>query len=115
MSLTIICKKYDHFNRALGVQIKSKRHYDEVMKRRGFVSQEEGQRLVEKHNSAMVWKPSKDCIDVIKAIKHAADKKGNVVLGRHPKIVAAMEAKGMTFDIKKINKHLQEAGATANV
>jgi len=110
MSFGIIVKKYEHYNRALGTHIKSKRHYDYVMKSRGFVSAEEGHRLAEKRNKDKKWKPSKECISVIQAIKCVADKKGNIVLGRHPKIVEAMEKKGMSFDTSKLPKDLPKVG-----
>ena len=108
MSFGIIVKKYEHFNRALGINIRNKRHYDYEMKKRGFVSFEEGQRLADKHNAEKKWKPSQECIGVIKALKNSADKNGNVVLARSPKIVAAMKEKGMTFDMSKLPKHYQE-------
>jgi len=104
----IIVKKYEHYNRAMGKYIRSKRHYYDEMKKGGYVSLEEGNRLAEKHTKEQKWKPSKECIGVMQAIKRGADKNGNIVLGRHPKIVEAMEKKGMTFDMSKLPKHYQE-------
>ena len=106
--MEIIVKNYEHYNRALGTYIRSKQHYTEEMKKRGFVSLEEGQRLADKHNVEKKWKPSKDCIDVIQAIKNAGDRKRNIVLAHHPKIVEAMQKKGMTFDMSKLPKHYQD-------
>ena len=106
----IIIKKYEHFNRALGIPIRNKRHYDYEMKSRGFVSFEEGQCMAEKHQEQKKWNPSTECIEVIKAIKDKADKKGNIVLARHPKIVEAMQKKGMSFDNKKLPKNLPNTG-----
>ncbi len=114
MALTIISKNYEHYNRAMGKHIRSKRHYQEEMRKGGFVSAEKGNRLAENHEKEQKWKPSKDCVDVIKAIKNAADKNGNIVLGKHPKIVEAMKKKGMTFDVDKINKHLKDAEGQQN-
>lgn len=114
MSIGIIVKKYEHFSRPMGIHIRSKRHYDYEMKKRGFVSLEEGNRLATKHNEEKKWKPSKECIGVIQAIKGAADKKGNVILGRHPKIVEAMKKKGMSFDTSKLPKNLPSIGGIEN-
>ena len=110
MALTIISKNYEHYNRAMGKHIRSKQHYQEEMRKGGFVSADEGNRLAEKHSKEQKWKPSNDCINVIKAIKGAADKNGNIVLGNHPKIVEAMKKKGMSFDMSKLPKEFKETG-----
>ena len=110
MSIGIIVKKYEHYNRPMGIHIRSKSHYDYEMKSRGYVSLEEGKRLADKHNTEKKWKPSKDCVSVIQAIKGAANKKGNIILGQHPKIVDAMKKKGMSFDTSKLPKDLPIVG-----
>lgn len=110
MPFGIIVKRYDHYNRAMNIHIRSKRHYDYEMKKRGLVSSEEGQRLADKHNKEKKWKPSGECINIIKAMKDASDKNGNVVLGHHPKIVKAMEKKGMSFDLSKLPQHYHPKG-----
>ena len=97
--MEIIVKNYEHYNRTLGKYINTKKQYFEELKRGGFVTQEEGNRLAEKHQREKKWKPSQDCIEMIKATKNVADKNGNIVLGRHPKLVDAMKKKGMTFNI----------------
>ncbi len=109
MAITIITKNWSHYNRALGKYIKSKSHYDYEMKKQNMVSSEEGNRLAEQHNEKQ-WKPSSECVEVIIAMKNSADKKGNIVLGKHPKIVEVMEKKGMTFDMSKLPKHYQDIG-----
>ena len=110
MSVEIITKKYEHFNRPMNIHISSRRQYEYEMKKRGFVSLEEGKCLADKHNVDKKWKPSQECIDVIQAIKSAADKKGNIVLAQHPKIIKAMKDKGMSFDTKKLPKDLPITG-----
>jgi len=104
----IIIKKYEHYNRAMGKYIRSKSHYKEEMAKGGFISAEEGHRVAEANQKQKKWKPSGECIGVIKAIKNAADKKGNIVLGKHPKIVRAMKERGMSFDMSKVPKHYQD-------
>jgi len=49
--MEIIVKKWEHYNRALGKHIRSKKHYIEEMKKGGFVSYDEGCRLAEKSKS----------------------------------------------------------------
>ena len=106
--VNVIIKNYQHYNRALGMHISNKKQYDYEMKSRGFVSLEEGNRLAERHQEQKKWTPSDECIDVIKAIKSASDKKGNIVLGQHPKIVQVMKEKGMSFDMSKLPEHYKE-------
>ena len=110
MAFGIIVKRYEHFNRPMGIHIRSKSHYNHEMKSRGYVSLEEGNRLAAKHNVEKKWKPSADCIGVLQAIKSKADKNGNIVLGKHPAIVDAMKKKGMSFDTKKLPKNLPLVG-----
>ena len=105
----IIVKNYCHFNRALGKYIKSKSHYDYEMKKQGMVSLEEGNRLAEKYQNEKKWKPSKDCIDMIKTAKNAS-KNNTIILGQHPILVDAMKKQGMSFDMSKLPKHYQPKG-----
>lgn len=79
--MEIIVKKWEHHNRALGKYISSKKQYYEELKKGGFVSYEEGQRLAESKERIKKWTPSKDLIDKINYLKLKADSKGNI---RHP-------------------------------
>jgi hypothetical protein len=98
--MEIINKNYEHYNRALGKYITNKRQYQDEMKRNGFVTQEEGNRLAEKHQEEKKWKPSKGCIEMIQSVKNLS-KDGRIVLGQHQVLVDALKKKGMTFDIPK--------------
>lgn len=95
----IIVKNYQHYNRALGKYINSKREYDYEMKSRGFVPYEEGCAMAEAKEKEKKWKPSEKLVNMIKNAKDLADKKGNIVLGKHPKLVDAMKKQGVSFDL----------------
>ena len=108
MSFGIIVKRYDHYNRALGMYIRNKYQYHDELKKRGLVSFEEGQRLADKKEKVKKWKPSMDLRHQIRAMKTVADKNGNVTLAHVPKVVEVMKKNGMTFDMSKLPKHYQD-------
>lgn len=111
----IIVKNYTHFNRALGKFIRNKSEYDYEMKSRGFVPYEEGCQLADNKNKEKQWKPSDKVINMIKNTKDLADKKGNIVLGQHPKLVDAMKKQGISFEMPDwLPKHYQEKGGLVN-
>lgn len=113
--MNIIVKNYSHYNRALGKYIRTKQEYDYEMKSRGFVSFEEGQRLAESKNKEKKWVPSEKCIGVVSAITQMGDKKGNIVLGNHPRLVKAMEQGGVKFTLPDwCPKHYREGGFNAS-
>jgi len=76
---------YKHFNRAMGIKIESKAHYEYEMKRRGMVSQEKADYLAQvaqnKANSAPKNEFSPEARAIIQAAKASKDKKGRVRLG----------------------------------
>ena len=102
----IVKKGYDHYNRALGKHIRNKRQYNDELKRRGMVSFEEGCRLAESKRKESKWIPSKDCIDMLRDIKHVSGNKDTIVLGQYPKIVEKLKEKGMQFD-KEVHDAVQ--------
>jgi len=108
--MEIIIKRWAHYNRELGKYISTKKQYFDELKRQGFVPFEEGCRLAEKKQSESKWIPSKDCIDVCKALYNKSDRKKLIYLSEYPQIVEKMKEKGMTFDIDKLPKHYQEKG-----
>jgi len=101
----IIIKKYEHVNSSLGnwdtpkgKYIKSRQHYNDVLRRQGFLPYDKACQLAEKKQSEVKWIPSKDCVDMIKAAKELGNKDGSITLGQHPKLVDAMKSKGMRFE-----------------
>jgi len=88
---------YKHFNRAMGVQIESKKHYEYEMKRRGFVPFEIGQKIAQeargKHKDV---KPSKKAIEVMKSIQNQG--KGNKRFVPYDRTINAMKEVGVSFD-----------------
>ena len=82
-SPNIHVRNYDHYNKALGKHITSKRHYEEEMKRQGCVPFEKGQELVAKSraNQRKDYKISDESARFMNEVKLTADKKGNVKLG----------------------------------
>ena len=107
----IIVRKYDGFNRTLGKHIRSKRHYQNEMAKQGFVSWEEGQRLVDraKEKSRTDHKPSDKAMKFMFAMKSKADKKGKVKLDDRAVDYMAKEI-GVNFYNENIPKHYQEKG-----
>jgi len=75
--MEIIIKNYNHYNRALGKYIGSKREYDYEMKSRGFIPYEKGRQLAESKEKVSQWIPSKDCVEMVKATLTMKDSKGN--------------------------------------
>ena len=93
--MNIIVKKYEHYNRALGKHITSKRHYESEMRKQGMVSLEEGQRLAEKKTSKP-YNPSKKALELIQSISLKGTEKGKIKLGSRE--IDAMKELGVNFD-----------------
>lgn len=78
-------KNYEHYNRALGKHIHSKKHYQEECARQGMISFDRAELLASKSRIESEAKQkkgiSKKAYEIIKAAKLRADKKGNVKLG----------------------------------
>lgn len=112
--MEIIVKKYDHYNRAMGKYISTKKQYYDEMKRGGYVPSDEANNLADNHNKEKQWVPSDKCINMIKNAKDMTDKDGNITLGKHPRLVKAMEDSGMKFKLPDwCPKHYQEKGGLA--
>lgn len=79
----IVKQSYAHYNRTLGMNIRSKDHYDRVCKERGMVSLEQAHELAEKGKKENIkdYKVSDQSIAIINAARQTADKKGNIKLG----------------------------------
>lgn len=94
--------QYKHFNRSLGMVIKSKEHFREALERGGYVSQEDGERLAEKqrNSSKKEYRVSEKTRRAIGALKATADKTGK--LSSREGTLRAMEDCGV--DIKQLTK-----------
>ena len=108
----IIVKKYEHFNRSLGnwdspkgKYIGSKAQYEKELAKQGFVSFEEAEKM--KTNPHKEYKGiSVKAMEVCKAAKDMADRKGNLRIGT--RLQKAMESVGVSFDMDKLPKHYQD-------
>ena len=83
MAVGIIVKKYDHFNTALpnwdtpkGVYVRSKDHYDRLVKQAGMVPCQEGEVTPNRKDYSL----SREAKSIIDAAKNSKDKLGNVQL-----------------------------------
>lgn len=106
----IIVKKYEHFNRALGKQIHSKKHYDEEMKKGGFVSYEKGREDARnaRDRNQKRYTPSPDALAIMRAAKNRTDKNGNVKLSGA--MVDGIKKLGMAFGHEHRPRELREEG-----
>ena len=96
----IIVRNYEHYNSSMGKYISSKKQYYEEMKKGGYIPLEEAKQVSESRNKQKTWTPSKECLDVTRELYNKKDK--TIRLGDYPKIVEAMEKKGMSFDVGKL-------------
>jgi len=98
--MEIIVKKWEHYNRALGKHISSKRQYKEEMARGGYVPYEQGEQMA-KDAQERLKKPydglSPKARAVIATAKLNKDKDGNVKLS--DRTVDAMKEIGMKFSL----------------
>lgn len=78
----IVKQSYNHYNRSLGMQIRSKDHYDRVCKEGGWVSYEQAQAMADEGRKSKIkdYKVSKESEELIKYAKSIKDEKGNVKL-----------------------------------
>ena len=79
----IVKQSYNHYNRSLGMQIKSKEHYDRVCKEGNWVSFEQAQEIAEKARAEKIkpYKISRESEEIIKYANQIKDSKGKVKLG----------------------------------
>jgi hypothetical protein len=105
MSFNIIVKNYEHYNKALGKYITSKRQYDNEMAKQGMVSFEKGDAIAKKaqtngHKPYILTDKAKQ---VINCAKLSADRKGNVKLS--DKLVEGMKEVGVNLVNRNIPDH----------
>lgn len=99
MSFNIVVRNWEHYNRALGKHIRSKAHYEEEMKKGGFVSFEEGQRMVESCKKRKEYKPSEKGVEVVRTLLDMGKGDKEIKLAHYPKIVDAMKSGGMKTEL----------------
>ncbi len=98
--VNIIVREYSGFNRAMGKYITSKRHYEEEMRKGGYLPEEKAFALADKKAEQMnnpKFKLSKKAEDIIRYAGSIKDKKGNVKLGS--RAVDAMKEVGVRFEL----------------
>ena len=93
-------RSYEHYNRAMGKYITSKKHYEEEMRKGGYVTFEENEKAVAKYqrdNIKPFDKPSQKSMDLIRNIASMEpDKHGKIKLsGRQ---IDAMKERGVCFN-----------------
>lgn len=81
-----IIKNYEHFNKSFGnwdtphgVHVKSKDHYDRLMKEGNYTSYDQAKEN-DKYLGKKPYVTSKKALEIIRCAKATADKKGNVKL-----------------------------------
>ena len=115
----IIVRNYEHFNTSLGnwdspkgKYISSKAHYEKELAKQGFVTFEQAEKV--KTNSHKEYKGiSAKAMEVCRAAKEQADRKGNLRIGS--RLQKGMEKVGVSFDMSKLPKHYQDCGDFNNV
>lgn len=108
----IIVKNYEHWNTSLGnwdspkgKYISSRAHYEKELAKQGFVSFEKAESI--KTDSHKPYQGiSAKAMEVCKAAKDTADKKGNLRIGT--KLQKGMESVGVSFDMSRLPKHYQD-------
>ena len=109
MSFNIIVKNYQHHNRALGKYISSKAQYENEMAKQGYIPFEQAEVLAERARTGQrkEYKGlSKQAMEVCKAAKDQADKKGN--LKASSRLIDGMKKTGVCFDLDKLPSHYRD-------
>lgn len=99
-------KHYEHYNRALGKQIRSKRQYDEELKKGGFISKDKADEITKKKAEKAPYKASPEVRRILDSCSKP-DKNGNVKMSDRG--IDALKNMGMSFDKDKIKKHIDES------
>ena len=88
---------YEHFNKALGKQLTSKKHYHEELKKAGCVQFEEGERIAEKARSKRpAYKLSEKAGNFLREVRQTADKNGKLKLS--DRAIDHMKKIGVKFE-----------------
>lgn len=116
----VIVKKYEHVNSALpnwdtprGKYISTKKKYYDELKRTGMIPYEEAKRILDNKEKEKKWIPSADCHKLVDHILHSGNKKKEIILSQHPKVVDEMKKRGMSFEIPDYVKGKTQGGFNA--
>ena len=96
MSFGIIVRKYDGYNSAMGKHITSKKHYQEEMRKGGYISYDkacQNAESVEHKRNSTKLELSQKAREIIETAKLSADRKGRVRCG--DRIIDAMKDVGV--------------------
>jgi hypothetical protein len=109
----IIVRNYEHYNRALGKYIRSKKHYEEELAKGGFIPFEKAEQLAEsarQRNRKDYNGLSEDKMRFLHQVKDTADKNGKIQVT--DRFVKGLKEHGVIKDINydKLPKHYQEGG-----
>jgi hypothetical protein len=108
--MEIICRNYDHFNKALGMRITSKKQYHEELRKRGLIDADKAfamADLVNEKRDNPKMELSQKAIDIIETAKLKADRKGRIRCD--DRLVDAMKEVGVKFN-RQLPKHYQVGG-----
>jgi len=97
--MLIKVKNYEGYNRAMGKYIRSRKHYEEEMRKGGYIP------FREASPKSMKWVPSADLKKTLGDFKQMADKKGKIKLGS--RAIEKMEKMGVSFNPKFMPKGLK--------
>jgi hypothetical protein len=99
MTFNIIVKKYDHYNRAMGKHISSRREYENEMVKGGYVTFEKSQQLCkdfrDKEEKQTYSGLSKKASSLLNSVN--PDKKGRIRLSDRQ--ISAMKEVGVKFSV----------------
>jgi len=107
----IIVRHYEHWNSAMGIYIKSKKHYINEVSKRGFIPMEKAAEIAEKakNKSMELGEPSKKAMEIIRSAKNSADRNGNIKPGN--RLIDGMKEVGVKFTVPNwCPKHYKEGG-----
>lgn len=105
--MNIIVKNYQHFNRAMGKHITSKRHYDNEMAKGGYIPYEKACQIAESvKNRQTKYELSPKARAVIESARNSADRKGNI--HKSDRLIDGMKEVGVKFGYyDQLPKHYQ--------
>lgn len=111
----IIVRNYEHYNKAIGKYITSKRHYEQEMAKGGFVPFEKAEQMAENARSHM-HKPyvlSEKTKKFLGEIKMLADRKGNIKPSDN--FIKGLQEHGVKVDCQydKLPKAYRQGGFNA--
>ena len=114
----IIVKNYEHYNRAMGKYISSRKQYEQEMAKGGYVPFEDGCQMADiakERNQKKYDGLSADKMRFLNQVKNMADRKGNIPLTdrfvKGLKEHKVIPEKDINYD--KLPKHYQEGGFDA--